>query len=228
MDSSAERQQRIFNANRDIVEVAREIADATEAAPRARARPGLTAHLPGARVDTATRRRPLEHGEGSGQRLERGSDPTAAPYPSCSSRSTQNASRFIVSRAARTARLRGAQRACTPSGRRHSTPFDELAAHLLLAFEAVDDGARRPRARRRPNAIERLVSSFADVGEVQVPRRSARRRRTTRIHRARSTRTDTASSCLRTTKQFRLAGQRPIGAEHERLAVPRKAPGVPS
>ena len=30
--SSAERQLRIFNANRDIVEVVREIADATEAA----------------------------------------------------------------------------------------------------------------------------------------------------------------------------------------------------
>jgi len=31
--SSAERQLRIYNSNRDIVEVAREIADATEALP---------------------------------------------------------------------------------------------------------------------------------------------------------------------------------------------------
>ncbi len=31
--SSADRQLRIFNANRDIVEVAREIADATERLP---------------------------------------------------------------------------------------------------------------------------------------------------------------------------------------------------
>jgi gamma-glutamyl:cysteine ligase YbdK (ATP-grasp superfamily) len=33
--NSAERQLRIFNSNRDIVEVAREIADATEALPAA-------------------------------------------------------------------------------------------------------------------------------------------------------------------------------------------------
>ncbi len=33
--SSADRQLRIFNANRDIVEVAREIADATERLPAA-------------------------------------------------------------------------------------------------------------------------------------------------------------------------------------------------
>jgi carboxylate-amine ligase len=35
--SSADRQLRIYNANRDIVEVAREIADATEAVPAATA-----------------------------------------------------------------------------------------------------------------------------------------------------------------------------------------------
>jgi gamma-glutamyl:cysteine ligase YbdK (ATP-grasp superfamily) len=34
--SSADRQLRVFNANRDIVEVARQIADATEAVPALR------------------------------------------------------------------------------------------------------------------------------------------------------------------------------------------------
>ena len=94
--SSAERQLRVYNANHDIVEVAREIADATEALP-------VPASPPSAPRTSSCRPPPRSRSASHGELAAATSEPQPEGHllsrPSSSGRSMQNALARSVSSA---------------------------------------------------------------------------------------------------------------------------------
>ena len=169
----AERQLRIFNANRDIVEVVRAIADATE--PRGTLTAGVSGRAgplrsgpEGPRVDRASGRHPAR----AGQRA-------SSHGPSCSAGSCRAAGPRQVEalRAPRPCSARGRRR--PPCGRVErvrpresgSTHASSRPAHPFVGLRLVDDGP----GSRVPDGVDRADAVVPALGAAGVLQHEERR-----------------------------------------------------